>query len=657
MNGKTIITAIGIIGIASLMLWSGCGKMTGEQIGNQPPTVRFVNVPVNGDTFNYAPIVYWMGDDPDGFVEYYSYIDDTTAASRNDPVGFIQNVDPARWVDTVGTQAIIYLLTSEGDTTEHTFFIRSTDDDGAHSVFNPAQHIRTYYRTNQAPNTPVIKWEEWPDDSFSTTNVMPDTLFCIDSTTSNWGGIGFIWKSNDPDDRELNIIPLQFTYILVDEDSNIVQRWSLADTTYEDTKNLTVYDLDTGWYTLYVWCRDDGFTVCHSPGHISFYVIRPEFDRHILMYDETPDEYGTIQTIGNYNGLLVDQYYLDILQQVHDAESQLVPDARFVLDSTDVMFFHNSNPNNYHPLPYDLIHHYKLVIMYSENRVPSRDAFPDQITYRSKIFSDYMNIGGNVWIIGRRLLLSSFGLSAGEKNQSQMPSLLVDYFGLSGGYASNLVLSNSNSIEFVGAYPAVVGFPQLAMDTTKIPAPPFPQVKAISEVDALSRRILTTGSFYNYAFTTYYYNSRLAGDTSLVYNENSKVLVDSLGYPAPTTTDCYVRTNHGGLMQVFRVDNLTKNSQGEVIYFETNVIRVSYEVGTPWEGTDTLSVDYQYNPYSSSQFHLQPCGVFKIAISSNFDFLYRAAINSFPIYPLDNSEHQVRDMFIQILNVFFSPYL
>ena len=44
-----------------------------------------------------------------------------------------------------------------------------------------------------------------------------------------------------------------------------------------------------------------------------------------------------------------------------------------------------------------------------------------------------------------------------------------------------------------------------------------------------------------------------------------------------------------------------------------NVVQVSYPVGDPWEATDTLSVDYRYNPYSASEFHLQPVGIFKLA--------------------------------------------
>jgi hypothetical protein len=656
MNSRVIIIVTLVVAFAGIMLWNGCGKMTGEVISNQPPTVRFVNVPVNGDTFNYAPIVYWIGDDPDGFVEYYSYVDDTTAASRNDPVGFIQNVDPSRWVDTVATQATIYLLTQEGDTTEHTFFIRATDDDGAHSVFNPSQHIRTYYRTNLAPYTPVIKWEQWPDDSFSTDNTIRDTLFCIDTTTTNWGGIGFVWKASDPDDRELNIIPLQFNYILVDADSNLVDRWSLVSNDFQDTKNLTVFGLQTGWYTLYVWARDDGYTLSHEPGHISFYVIRPAFldpnqSHHILMYDETANS-----GLGNWNGDSINAFYQDLLSGI--PQEQLVPQARYIMDGSDVKFWDNSVLSN--PLPYDLVHRYKLIIMYDEDR-NDVSGYTAELAYRNKILSDYMNIGGNVWIIGRRLLVGSFGCSAGIIYQAGLPQILVNYFGLSGGTGANW--PPVTSIEFIGAFPASPDFPVLSVDTTRLPGLPFPQVPAVSEVDGLARRVTTGSSFSNYTFTTYYFNSIYAGSQDSVIGENSTVLVGT-GWPDPNDTECFIQTDHSGLIDVYRVENVTKGVEGEVVWIfqdpnsqEVNIVQVSYPVGDPWEATDVLSVDYRYNPFSASEFHLQPVGIFKVALDYRFNFLYRSAINSFPLYPLDNSQHQVRDMFTIMLNLFFSPYL
>jgi len=658
MNPKLIIIGALVVAFAGIISWNGCGKMEGDLLENQPPTVRFVNVPVNGDTFNYAPIVYWIGDDPDGFVEYYSYIDDTTQASRDSAVAFIQNVDPSRWVDTAATEATIYLLTQEGDTTEHTFFVRSTDDDGLHSVFDPSQHIRTYYRTNQAPYTPVIKWEEWPDDSFSTSNTVTDTLFVIDTTSTNWGGIGFVWKSSDPDDRELNIIPLQFHYMLVDDDSTLIERWSLPTDEFEDTKNLTIFDLQTGWYTLYVWARDDGYTVSHEPGHISFYVIRPALvnpdeARHILMYDETKNS-----GLGNWNGDSINVFYTNLLNSI--PQEQIVPEARFTMDGTDVMFWDNSDLNN--PLPYSLIHHYKLVIMYDEDRENSGGQ-SDALNYRNEIFSDYMDVGGNVWIIGRRLLVGSFGTIAGNVPQSIMPDILVNYFGLSGGTAGNW--PPLDAIEFIGAFPASPDFPVLSVDTTKLPPPPFPQVPAVSEVDGLSRRISSSVSFYNYTFTTYYFNSIFTSSQDSVVGENSSVIDSTSGWSNPTNTGCFIRTDNAGIIDVYRVENVTKGAEGEVVWIfqdpgqnnAVNIVQVSYPVGDPWETTDTLSVDYRFNPYSASQFHLQPCGIFKIALNSEFNYLYRSAFTSFPLYPLDNSNNQIRDMFSIMLSLFFTPYL
>jgi hypothetical protein len=658
MNTRTIFIILLTGAFAAILLWNGCGKMEGDPLGNQPPNVHFVNIPVNGDTFNYAPVVYWVGDDPDGFVEYYAYIDDTTSASRENPVGFIQSADPSRWVETVETEETIYLLTEIGDTTEHTFFIRAVDDDGAVSAFDPAQHIRTYYRTNQAPYTPEVKWEVWPDDSFATVNVVHDTLFCIDSLTTNWGGIGFLWRSSDPDDRELNIIPLEFNYYLVDDEDNRIDEWSLPDTVWTSDQNLTVYDLDTGWYTLYVWARDDGFTRSDEPGQISFFVIRPEFDRHILLYDETKDD-----GFGNYDGQAINEFYQSVLDSI--PQETLIPQARYTMDGVDVMFWDNSTLGN--PLPYDLIHHYSLVIMYDEDSELS-GGYVNELEYRANILIDYMNIGGNVWIVGRKLLVGSFGTHRGEIAQTDMPDILVNYFGLSGGYGTRF--PQDDEFEFIGAIPAVTGFPTIETDPAITLPPPFNQDSTVSEVDVVTRRISATPSFYNYTFTTYYFNSIFASSQDTVYDENSTV-IDSTNYPdyeLPPATDseCWIATDNSGLMEVFHVENVTKGVEGELINFLTDAIHVSYPVGDPWEATDVLSVDYRFNPFSTSEFHLQPCGVFKIAMDERFEFLYRTSITTFPMYPLKRTMvdpntgqviHPVQELFAVMLTLFFSPYL
>jgi hypothetical protein len=106
--------------------------------------------------------------------------------------------------------------------------------------------------------------------------------------------------------------------------------------------------------------------------------------------------------------------------------------------------------------------------------------------------------------------------------------------------------------------------------------------------------------------------------------------------------------------------------EGELINFLTDAIHVSYPVGDPWEASDVLSVDYRYNPFSTSEFHLQPAGVFKIAMDNNFNFLYRTSFTTFPLYPLKKTvidqqtgevTYPVRDLFSIMLILFFSPYL
>ena len=77
-----------------LIIVNGCNTFLGDMEGavtpNQPPTVEFTNVPAVGDTFSYAPVIYWKGSDPDGFVELYAYADITDSAAILNPEYYLE---------------------------------------------------------------------------------------------------------------------------------------------------------------------------------------------------------------------------------------------------------------------------------------------------------------------------------------------------------------------------------------------------------------------------------------------------------------------------------------------------------------------------------------------------------------------------------------
>ncbi|MBD3166297.1 hypothetical protein GF324_06850, partial [bacterium] len=229
--------------VLTLAFIVSCGKMEGDIDQNQAPEVSFTTVPVNQDTFSFAPVIYWKGNDPDGFVEHYSYADITDSAAIENPVDYINRIPEEAWTDTIATQARIYLLTEAGETKEHVFYVRCVDNEGAFSEVK----YRTFFRENNAPNIPRVGRPSWNDELFDTTVYVQDTLFTKNEPDNIWTGIDFTWRGSDPDDKALYQIPLEYQTVLVKSpgDTVFVSQW-------DDDQNITLSGLSTGFYTLYV---------------------------------------------------------------------------------------------------------------------------------------------------------------------------------------------------------------------------------------------------------------------------------------------------------------------------------------------------------------------------------------------------------------------
>jgi len=161
---RVIVPAITISAFVILTFILGCSEdvFIGTLKKNQPPTIRITNGPIEGDSVVYRVHFYWIGNDPDGRVNYYEYV-----FAEGDPIGF----DPAdttgldKWFKTTSKDSIFKLMTEEYDSTitisnnpyarfskVYTFFIRAVDDRGARSL--PA--YRSFTAQNLAPHAFII---------------------------------------------------------------------------------------------------------------------------------------------------------------------------------------------------------------------------------------------------------------------------------------------------------------------------------------------------------------------------------------------------------------------------------------------------------------------------------------------------------------------
>jgi hypothetical protein len=631
-----IAAGIATLTLVGLLIVTGCnvlpGKISGDKTANQAPVVDFTNVPAERDTFSYAPVIHWKGRDSDGFVEEYIYADiiDSTAISAPDYyIGFI----PAEaWIRTQALSDTVYLLTEAGQVTQHVFYLKCVDDRGAESAVT----YRTFFRSNHAPNVPLLKYFPAHDTTFATDGIVPDTLYCLDRVTDTWGGIVFTWKGTDPDDRDLYRIPLTYRYFLEKVPHDTVWQWVSSD--WITKQDVTIGALETGHYTLSVWSRDDGLEKSSRPAKISFDVYKPSFEQSILLFNTTREN------------LPLNPGRMDIVpgNQVGELYKQLC--SRY----QDVEYLHYPNPDSIR-LYKSFIGRFRLVVWFGENH-------KDNLAPFQGVVRDYVRIGGRLWVLGNYVMRNVI-----PRNAITLADTILSLANNSrfAGPAAGAWFDQNNQAEFNSAISGVKDLPSLVIDTSKTGEvnrlfwTRYKTYPCLPGVD-----IMTTGSGVE---TCYYFNSQTDTANGVVPNDTAsvKVNIDTLYYP-PTPVDCLIKIDTMRVLSVSRVENMTRGVRGEVESLTNNVgikqetvLRVSYPYGEPWSVTDVIQVDYVFQPYSN--LHLRPCGIryerLSIGDQGNaYEVRYRVAIFTFPLYFLDNRDGKVTEMFDSMLEWFFQAW-
>ena len=640
----SVLYSVLTIGLAALFIvLGGCdyfsGHVEGEVSENIPPTVRFSNIPADQDSFVFAPVIFWKGSDPDGFVEYYEYADIIDSAALTEPESFIELIPEEAWVRTISTSDTVYLLTESGEITEHVFYLKCTDDRGMESPV--VSH--TFYRSNNPPYVPEVKWHTASDDEYDQDVVLEDTLYVLESITDTWAGLGFNWRSTDPDDKDLYAIPLEYRYYVEKVPHDTVCEWPSRQ--WSARQDLNITGLETGHYKLTVWARDDGFEISERPASITFDVYKPSFEESILLLNCTKvtDPYNErLKGLGDVlPGYAIGESYQVLLDEV----SVRFPDAVYShISEMDTLLFKS------------FLGRFRLVILVSENK--SKVSRPDPQSYEPYL-RDYARIGGNIWVIGNYV----------NRNLTTDATL-----GLAQSTFGSMVSVPANEAEFVSATSGVSDLPDLHIDTTKIvdtyrlfffdqhgnPGR-YGVYPLLPGVD-----VIVAGSG---AETAYYFKSYTDTASGDVMNDSAVVVVNvgTIYYP-PTPLDCLVKLYQERVSNVTRVENITRGEVGEVVSVTNNVgilnetvVRVSYESGEPWAIGDTIEVDYTFLPYS--EFHYRPCAIRYERLSElddgGFEVRYRIAVFSFPLYYLDNSVesgNKVSEMFASMLDWFFLPF-
>ncbi|MBZ0266382.1 hypothetical protein K8I28_17125 [bacterium] len=629
----------------------GCGDLEGTEKENQRPNVSFVTVPLDSSQFSAAPILYWKGNDPDGFVEYYSYADVTDSAAFDNPQAYASEIPEEEWTSTNSTEERIYLLTPAGEIQKHIFYIRCFDDQGEASDIK----YRTFFRSNQPPNIPEIGMVGMTDDEIGNSVYVADTLYSGESITATWPGIQFTWRGNDPDDRSLYKIPLEFQPILVKAPGDTIFKRP-----FSDNLGIVLANLETGFYTLYVWARDDGLTLSTAPARIEFNVIKPTFENRMLLVVEALERVGQGRPEPDslkhfYNRLLTD-----------------VLGENIVADTVDVRQLMLTDINNRESwISNSLVHQYKLVIFANDQFKRLNYQVDDYTSSRNQILIDYLRVGGRLWYQGR--MVGKHALDT-TNTGSDDGALLLDEYLFADSLSGRPLWTEANLplADFIGTRSALPQFRNLTFDTSKVGEnyllPTYaPNNFGLSGAEIIARK---PG-----ASTTQYFISLTDTLVVAVEDEDSEVLTrvtlregtaqeQTFDYP-PTQTDCYIRTINDKVYTdgVTSIQNLTllnngeANWEGEPIEVNDYLIRVSYSEGEPWSDDDVLAVDYRYDPLT--RYHLKPVEIrYERGEVVNFTFSqlrYRTALTSFSYYFVEYDD--VVECWDVMLEWFYDPNL
>lgn len=169
---------------AGILLILACSDSTSPRRPNVAPDVWVVKGPVEGDTIDYFPELFWDGFDPDGVVWFFEY-----RISNNGPGG-----DPGTWTRTdryddtfvVNADRVIdagsfdsSVLVPENVARSHTFSVRAIDNELLRST-EPA--TRSFVSRNISP---VVDISNPGGGAADTLAVGPTTFF-------QWAGVDYI---------------------------------------------------------------------------------------------------------------------------------------------------------------------------------------------------------------------------------------------------------------------------------------------------------------------------------------------------------------------------------------------------------------------------------------------------------------------------------
>lgn len=467
---------IALLILASLsLIFGGCDKsLKGNLINPVPPTIAWANV--GSDSLNHVnPVLFWYTRDQDGVVldRLYTVMLSTTVDSLGGIDAVMNNFpSDAAWT-TVHTDSATIPLIASPDTSVYIsqyIFIKAMDDDSLFS--NTIYKVKS--RNNHRPTCYVIV----PTVKVGSREV-PDPQWCLPETTSTFKGIRVAWIGKDSID-----IP----GIQPDFDWNVRVYGPFADSLSCDTlpnhlykeytdpldstdvwirdKEKFLTNLETGWYMLYARNRDDAYTPSiPAVGKLSVYeptwIRHPELTKQILLANHS---YYAIDDLRRGTAGELKIAYSDSVRTFysHLIETYLTENG-FAANDYDWVNFTTIGPYSEQSVSKASLYNHKLVIILDTDWTKALVESPT--IKQESPYAAYMDIGGMVWLVGRRTF---DGATGGPINfgPSGNHTIAYNYFNLSAEFSPPT--TNYRQAEFAGANSLVDGFPNLVIDTVRV---------------------------------------------------------------------------------------------------------------------------------------------------------------------------------------------
>lgn len=396
---------------------------------NKAPDTTIANVPVNGDTLFALVTLHWDGEDNDGFAKNYEWRYSTVDLDNGDST-------ITDWMETTKTSLTIS-FNSPGQLNKQVFEVRTIDNKGKPDD-SPAKKV--FFTKQTIPPEVTIAT---PSDN--------STRFYLDAATDWYRGVHLTFDGEDAD-GSIN----EYGWAVDDGDFT----WTADTSLYISPETFG----GEGEHIIRLTAKDNTNLTSSNPDTAHINLIKPSFDKDILVIDETRESDFPF-------GAKASDAYVDSLYQ-----SWFHPD-----DQWD--FIDKGMP------PREILSHYKMIIWHADNRY-SNSGNAHKIGDHKEELSEYMNVGGDFIMSGWKILKSLNKEEEFPRTFSE-GEFTYDYLHIKEAGQTDAIPG-----QFVGAIGVGDSFSDVYVDTEKVKM--FPYSGGLLNINTIPDKAGFTSTIYSF---------------------------------------------------------------------------------------------------------------------------------------------------------------